>query len=76
MRRYTLGALDPGAAPQWDGGVPEPVDCAQADCVPVTGELGPPILDRVDESCFIWDSRDRLVAHSTQLAGIRLDLPG
>ena len=27
---------------------------------------------RVDESCFIWDSAGRLVAQSTQLAGIRL----
>jgi hypothetical protein len=27
---------------------------------------------RVDEVCFIWDSRDRLVAQGTQLAGIRL----
>jgi acyl-coenzyme A thioesterase PaaI-like protein len=27
---------------------------------------------RVDESCYIWDRGGRLVAHSTQLAGIRL----
>lgn len=27
---------------------------------------------RVDESCFVWDSRGRLVAQATQLAGIRL----
>lgn len=27
---------------------------------------------RVDESCFIWDQRGRLVAQGTQLAGIRL----
>lgn len=27
---------------------------------------------RVDESCFIWDHAGRLVAHGTQLAGIRL----
>jgi hypothetical protein len=27
---------------------------------------------RVDESCFIWDGTGRLVAHGTQLAGIRL----
>jgi acyl-Coa thioesterase superfamily protein/acyl-CoA thioesterase superfamily protein len=27
---------------------------------------------RVDESCFIWDIAGRLVAHGTQLAGIRL----
>jgi hypothetical protein len=27
---------------------------------------------RVDESCFVWDSAGRLVAHGTQLAGIRL----
>jgi Acyl-CoA thioesterase C-terminal domain/Acyl-CoA thioesterase N-terminal domain len=27
---------------------------------------------RVDEACFIWDQRGRLVAHGTQLAGIRL----
>lgn len=27
---------------------------------------------RVDESCFVWDSAGRLVAQSTQLAGIRL----
>jgi acyl-coenzyme A thioesterase PaaI-like protein len=27
--------------------------------------------DRVDESCHVWDSAGRLVAHSTQLAGIR-----
>ena len=25
----------------------------------------------VDESCFVWDSKDQLVAQSTQLAGIR-----
>ncbi|MDT8913386.1 thioesterase family protein [Amycolatopsis sp. PS_44_ISF1] len=28
--------------------------------------------DRVDESCFIWDRTGRLVAQSTQLAGIRM----
>jgi hypothetical protein len=27
---------------------------------------------RVDESCFVWDRRGRLVAQGTQLAGIRL----
>jgi Thioesterase-like superfamily len=27
---------------------------------------------RVDESCFVWDTAGRLVAHGTQLAGIRL----
>ena len=27
---------------------------------------------RVDEQCWVWDSRARLVAHGTQLAGIRL----
>ena len=27
---------------------------------------------RVDEICYIWDSTGRLVAHGTQLAGIRL----
>jgi hypothetical protein len=27
---------------------------------------------RVDEACFIWDQTGRLVAHGTQLAGIRL----
>ena len=27
---------------------------------------------RVDESCFIWDRNGRLVAHGSQLAGIRL----
>ncbi|MGP0030281.1 MAG: thioesterase family protein [Acidimicrobiales bacterium] len=27
---------------------------------------------RVDESCFVWDQRGRLVAQATQLAGIRL----
>jgi hypothetical protein len=27
---------------------------------------------RVDESCYIWDHTGRLVAHSSQLAGIRL----
>jgi hypothetical protein len=27
---------------------------------------------RVDESCYIWDQAGRLVAHSTQLAAIRL----
>ncbi|HEX4092352.1 MAG TPA: hypothetical protein VHZ33_26835 [Trebonia sp.] len=27
---------------------------------------------RVDESCFVWDATGRLVAHGTQLAGIRL----
>jgi hypothetical protein len=26
-----------------------------------------------DETCFIWDAEGRLVAHSTQLAGIRFD---
>jgi hypothetical protein len=28
--------------------------------------------ERVDESCFVWDGAGRLVAQSTQLAGIRL----
>ena len=27
---------------------------------------------RLDEACFVWDSTGRLVAHGTQLAGIRL----
>jgi hypothetical protein len=27
---------------------------------------------RVDEQCWVWDSRGRLVAQGTQLAGIRL----
>lgn len=27
---------------------------------------------RVDETCWVWDSRGRVVAHGTQLAGIRL----
>ena len=27
---------------------------------------------RVDEVCFVWDSNGRLVAHGTQLAGVRL----
>ena len=27
---------------------------------------------RVDESCYVWDRLGRLVAHGTQLAGIRL----
>jgi hypothetical protein len=27
---------------------------------------------RFDESCFVWDSEGTLVAHATQLAGIRL----
>ena len=27
---------------------------------------------RVDETCFVWDRAGRLVAHGTQLAGIRL----
>lgn len=31
---------------------------------------------RVDQSCHIWDSTGRLVAHGTQLAGIRLGQPG
>lgn len=31
--------------------------------------------NKVDEACFVWDSRGRLVAQATQLAGIRLDLP-
>ncbi|WP_020419245.1 thioesterase family protein [Amycolatopsis sp. ATCC 39116] len=31
--------------------------------------------NRVDEVCLVWDSRGRLVAQATQLAGIRLDPP-
>jgi len=27
---------------------------------------------RVDEACFVWDRTGRLVAHATQLAGVRL----
>jgi hypothetical protein len=27
---------------------------------------------KVDEVCFVWDARDRLVAQGTQLAGVRL----
>ncbi|MGH8963532.1 MAG: thioesterase family protein [Jatrophihabitantaceae bacterium] len=27
---------------------------------------------RVDEACYVWDSAGRLVAHGTQLAGVRL----
>jgi hypothetical protein len=29
--------------------------------------------DMVDESCEVWDSRGRLVAQATQLAGVRVD---
>lgn len=29
---------------------------------------------RVDEACYVWDGRDRLVAQATQLAGIRLEV--
>lgn len=29
--------------------------------------------ERVDEACFVWDSRGRLVAQATQLAAIRLN---
>ena len=29
---------------------------------------------RVDESCYVWDARGRIVAHGSQLAGIRLPL--
>jgi acyl-coenzyme A thioesterase PaaI-like protein len=28
--------------------------------------------ERVDEACYVWDGAGRLVAHGTQLAGIRL----
>ena len=28
--------------------------------------------ERVDEACYVWDGDGRLVAHGTQLAGIRL----
>lgn len=28
--------------------------------------------ERVDESCHVWDAHGTLVAHATQLAGIRL----
>jgi hypothetical protein len=28
--------------------------------------------EKVDEVCFVWDSRERLVAQATQLAGVRL----
>lgn len=31
--------------------------------------------ERVDESCYVWDSTGRLVAQGTQLAGIRLTKP-
>ncbi|MEB3368968.1 thioesterase family protein [Saccharopolyspora mangrovi] len=31
--------------------------------------------NRVDETCYIWDSRDRLVAQAIQLAGIRFNAP-
>ncbi|MEV0699973.1 thioesterase family protein [Saccharopolyspora sp. NPDC050389] len=167
---FTLGTLAPDAAPYWSDGLPEPVECAQADCTPVTGSAiggpGPAIMDqvdlriqpddfgfgrgkpsgagtlrgwlglpggedfnpisllyavdafppatldialtgwvptleltayvralpapgpvrvlhkaqliegnKVDEACFVWDSRGRLVAQATQLAGIRLDRP-
>lgn len=163
---FTLGTLTPDTTPQWNDGLPEPVECAQADCEPITGEFGPAIMDqvdlrlhpddfgfskgdpngtgvlrgwlglpdgenfdpiallyavdsfppatmnialtgwvptleltayvralpapgpvqvlhkaqlidddRVDETCYIWDSRDRLVAQATQLAGIRLNPP-
>ncbi len=27
---------------------------------------------KVDEVCFVWDARGRLVAQATQLAGVRL----
>jgi acyl-coenzyme A thioesterase PaaI-like protein len=30
---------------------------------------------RVDEACYVWDRTGRLVAHGTQLAGIRLGPP-
>ncbi|MFC7339877.1 thioesterase family protein [Saccharopolyspora griseoalba] len=164
---FTLGTLSPDGDPQWNGGMPAPVACGQAECEPITGSGGPAIMDqvdlrihpddfgfargapngsgvlrgwlglpddedfdpiallyavdsfppatmnialtgwvptleltayiralpapgpvrilhrahliddnRVDEACYVWDSRDRLVAQATQLAGIRLDPPG
>ncbi len=49
---FALGTLDPDATPYWSDGLPEPVECPQADCLPITGKAtggsGPAIMDQVD----------------------------
>jgi len=76
---YVLDAFPPAtfelAATGW---VPTLALTAYARAVPAPG----PLLvrqraalveaDMVDEVCHVWDSRGRLVAHATQLAGIRV----
>lgn len=42
----------------------------------VLQEVGSIAAGRVDEFCRVWDSTGRLVAHSTQLAGIRFGPDG
>lgn len=76
---YALDALPPASLEvAVTGWVPTLELTAYVRALPAPGPVQ--ILQRVqliegqrmDEACFVWDSRGRLVAQATQLAGIRL----
>jgi hypothetical protein len=77
---FALDALPPATFDiKVSGWVPTLELTAYVRTVPAAGPLR--ILQRahliadqrVDESCWVWDSHGRVVAHGSQLAGIRLD---
>ena len=68
-----------GGLEQWTGEAREAYDQVQREWDAAFGHMAQvlqkaQLIDgqRVDESCFVWDRTGRLVAQSTQLAGIRL----
>jgi hypothetical protein len=76
---FALDALPPATFDvELSGWVPTLELTAYVRALPVPGPLrvlqrAHLIADaRVDESCWVWDSHGRVVAHGSQLAGIRL----
>jgi hypothetical protein len=76
---FALDALPPATFDiELSGWVPTLELTAYVRAIPVRGPLrvlqrAHLIADaRVDESCWVWDSHGRVVAHGNQLAGIRL----
>ncbi|WP_375485551.1 thioesterase family protein [uncultured Jatrophihabitans sp.] len=76
---YAVDALPPATFDiEFTGWVPTLELTAYVRAVPAPGPVrvvqrASLIADgRVDETCWVWDSRGRVVAHATQLAAIRL----
>lgn len=79
---FAVDALPPATFDiEMSGWVPTLELTAYVRNVPVPGPLrvlqrAHLIADaRVDETCWVWDSHGRVVAHGSQLAGIRLGAP-